>query len=77
MNQWREVFLLTSGLMHEADDLLVAIEAEAAKFINTDRLKSLFRWAKRIQTTCRQPIQQIRQAAFAIDQYLCFHMEVQ
>ena len=36
--QWREVFLLTAGLMREADDLLVAMEAEAAKSINTPRL---------------------------------------
>ena len=33
--QWCEVFLLTSGLMHKADDLLETMEAEAAKLINT------------------------------------------
>ena len=75
-NQWREVFLLTSGLMHEADDLLVAIEAEAAKFINTDRLKSLFRWGKTDYRHCRQPIQQIHQAVICDTSILCF-MEVQ
>jgi hypothetical protein len=46
--RWREVFLLTAGLMREADDLLVAMEAEAAKSINTDRLKTLFQWARQI-----------------------------
>ena len=46
--QWREVFLLTAGRMHAADDLLLAMEAEAAQVINTDKLKVLFRWAKRI-----------------------------
>lgn len=46
--QWREVFLLTAGGMHEADDLLLAMEAEAAKCISTDGLKRLFRWAEHI-----------------------------
>ena len=45
--QWREVFLLTAGLMCEADDLLVAMEAEAAKSINTDGIKLLLQWANR------------------------------
>ena len=46
--RWREVFLLTAGRMHEADDLLLAMEAEAAKCISTDGLKRLFRWAEHI-----------------------------
>ena len=50
-DQWREVFLLTSGLMHEADDLLEAMEAKTSKSINTDRIKSLFRWVERITDT--------------------------
>ena len=37
--QWREVFLLTAGRMHAADDLLIAMEAEATKCINTEGLK--------------------------------------
>ncbi len=46
--RWREVFLLTAGLMREADDLLEAMESEASEFINTDCLKSLLQWAERI-----------------------------
>ena len=46
--QWREVFLLIAGGMREADDLLLAIEAEAIKCINTDGLKRLFQWAEHI-----------------------------
>ena len=41
--EWREVFLMTAGLMHEADNLLVEMKERAAKYINTDKLKSLFR----------------------------------
>ena len=49
--QWREIFLLTAGLMREADDLLKAMEAEAAKSMNTDEIKLLFQWAKRKMNT--------------------------
>ena len=44
--QWREVFLLTAGLMREADDLLVAMQAEATKFTDTPGLPKLFGWAE-------------------------------
>ena len=68
--QWREVFLLTAGLMREADDLLVEMEAEAAKSINTPGLKALLRWAERITNTSESPYRGIAERAFAIRQYL-------
>ena len=68
-DQWREVFLLTSGLMHEADDLLVAMEVAAAKFINTDRLKLLFRWVKWITDTADNRYSKLTKRAFALHQY--------
>ena len=49
--RWREVFLFTAELLPEADSLLIAMEAEAAKSINTPGLKALFQWAKRITDT--------------------------
>lgn len=68
--QWREVFLLTSGLMHEADDLLVAMEAEAAKFINTDdRLKLLLRWAERITDTSDNQYDGLAKRKFVINRF--------
>ena len=67
--QWRKVFLFTAGLMHEADDLLVAMEIEAAKFINTDRLKSLFRWVKRVTDTVDNRYSKLTKRAFTIHQY--------
>ena len=67
--QWREVFLLTAGLMREADDLLIAMTDEASKSINTDRLKALFRWAKCITTTSDNSHGAIAKRAFAIRQY--------
>ena len=73
-NQWREVFLLTAGLMHEADDLLMAMGAEAAKSINTDRLKLLFGWAKRITSTPNNTYSQITKQAFVIHQYYLLNL---
>ena len=68
-DQWREVFLLTAGRMHQADDLLVTMEVEAAKFINTDRLKKLLRWSERITNTTDSPINAVAKRRFAIRQY--------
>ena len=67
--QWREVFLLTSGLMHEADDLLQAMATEAAKSINTPGLKSLFRWAEQITDLTDDSDIRITKRLFAIRQY--------
>ena len=72
--QWREVFLLTSGLMREADDLLEAMEAEAAKLINTSRLKSLFQWAERITDTSNDRYNGIAKRSFALYQYFSLHL---
>ena len=73
--QWREVFLLTSGLMHEADDLLVAMVAEASKCIKTDdRLKLLLHWAERITDTTNNQHSRLAQRAFAIHQYLVLNL---
>ena len=68
--QWREVFLLTAGLIRESDDLLTAMEAEAAKCIKTDVLKALFQWAERITDTTNSEHSGLAQRAFAINQYL-------
>ena len=67
--QWREVFLLTAGLMREADDLLTAMQTEAAKLINTDRLKTLFRWTEGITNTTDGRYNKIAKRLFAIHQY--------
>ena len=68
--QWREVFLFAAGLLPEAEDLLTAMETEAAKLINTDRLKSLFRWAERITDTTDSQYSGRAKRTFAIHKYL-------
>ena len=72
--QWREVFLLTSGLMREADDLLVAMTDEASKAINTDRLRTLFRWAKCVAMTSDNSHSVVAKRAFAIRQFFSVWM---
>ncbi|MBD2503217.1 NACHT domain-containing protein [Anabaena azotica] len=45
---WKEVFLLISGLLRpNADKLLLQMEKEAQKYINTPKLKALLEWAER------------------------------
>ena len=67
--QWREIFLLTAGLMREADDLLVTMDAEAAKFINIDGIKSLFQWAKKKIDTTGSRSQGIVKRLFILRQF--------
>ena len=67
--QWREVFLLTAGLMHSTDDLLKAMEAEAAKSINTDGIKSLLQWAKRKMDTTNDRYKGIAKRLFILRQF--------
>ena len=67
--RWREVFLFAAELLPEVDSLLIAMEAEATKFINTDRLKTLFGWATRITNTSDSRYDKIAKRIFAIRQY--------
>ncbi|MEZ2301147.1 MAG: NACHT domain-containing NTPase [Microcoleus sp.] len=46
--RWREVFLLVAGLVRSkngADDLLLLMEKEVEKYINTPKLQGLLQWA--------------------------------
>ena len=67
--QWREVFLLTAGLMRKADDLLIAMETEAKKSINTNSLKCLLQWAEQIIDTTDDKHSRPGKRAFVIRQY--------
>ena len=67
--QWREIFLLTAGLMREADDLLLAMEVGAAKSINSDGLKSLLQWAEGITDTTDDRDNGVAKRLLALRQY--------
>ena len=68
--RWREVFLLIAGLMREADDLLTAMEAEAAKCIKTDELKALLQWVEWITDTTDSQYSGYAKRSLALCQYL-------
>ncbi|WP_235526598.1 NACHT domain-containing protein [Nostoc piscinale] len=47
--RWKEVFLLVAGLMRSgADDLLLLMEKEAHKYINSPKLRDLLNWAEQM-----------------------------
>lgn len=48
-HHWREVFLLLAGLQ-QADDLLLMMQTQAAKLVQTSNLKNLLDWADQITT---------------------------
>lgn len=47
-SRWREVFLLSAGLLNPADQLLLLIEQEAQKLMQTTALRDLLLWCDRI-----------------------------
>ena len=67
--RWRKVFLLTAGLMHEADDLLLAMEAEAVDYIDAPELEVLLRWAEKITEGTNDQYNRIAKLLFAIRQF--------
>jgi len=67
--RWREVFLFAAELLPESDSLLIAMEVETAKSINTDGLKALIRWVGRITTASDNLYSELAKRAFAIRQY--------
>jgi hypothetical protein len=47
--RWKEVFLLVAGVMRGgADDLLLLMEKEVQKYINTPKLQALLNWAENV-----------------------------
>jgi hypothetical protein len=47
--RWKEVFLLVAGVMRGgADDLLLLMEKEVQKYINTPKLQALLNWAEEV-----------------------------
>ena len=72
--RWHEVFLLTAGLMREADYLLEAMEVETAKFIKTAGFKALFQWGERVINTTDSRYSGYTTRAFAICQFLLLNV---
>ena len=68
-DQYREIFFFAAELLHTTDDLLMAMEAEVSKSINTPKLKALSRWVERITTTSDNLYSGLSKRAFVIRQY--------
>ena len=67
--RWREIFLFAVELTPEADSLLVEMESEASKSVNTNGLKVLFQWAKRITNPSDIQGNRIAKPTFAVRQF--------
>ncbi|MEP0877547.1 hypothetical protein NDA00_17185 [Funiculus sociatus GB2-M2] len=65
--RWKEVFLLVAGLMRGgADELLLLMEKEAQKYINTPKLKALLQWAEQATAGSESNIKPMGKRAVAI-----------
>jgi hypothetical protein len=65
--RWREVFLLVAGLMRGgADDLLLLMEKEAQKYINTPKLQALLRWAEQVTAGSESDLKPVAKRAIAL-----------
>ncbi|QSJ20476.1 NACHT domain-containing protein [Nostoc sp. UHCC 0702] len=65
--RWKEVFLLVAGLMRGgADQLLLLMEKEAQKYINTPKLQALLNWAEQITAGSEGDYKPVGKRAVAI-----------
>ncbi len=65
--RWRGVFLLVAGLMRRgADELLLLMEQEAQKYINSLKLKALLEWADWVTDGSESDIKPVLQRVIAI-----------
>ena len=67
--RWREVFLLVAGLVRSkngADDLLLLMEKEPQKYINTPKLQGLLQWADEATKDSEGDFKPVGKRAYAI-----------
>ncbi|WP_375467775.1 NACHT domain-containing protein [uncultured Nostoc sp.] len=65
--RWKEVFLLVAGLMRGgADELLLLMEKEAQKYINTPKLQALLNWAEQVTAGSTGDFKPVSKRAVAI-----------
>lgn len=64
--RWREVFVLVAGLMRSgADELLLLMEKEVQKFINTPKLQALLRWSQEATAGSESDLKPVAKRAIA------------
>ena len=65
--RWKEVFLLVAGVMRGGtDDLLLLMEKEAQKYINTPKLQALLNWAEEVTVGSQGDYKPVGKRAVAI-----------
>lgn len=65
--RWKEVFLLVAGVMRGgADDLLLLMEKELQKYINTPKLQALLNWAENVTVGSQGNYKPVGKRAVAI-----------
>ena len=65
--RWKEVFLLVAGVMRGgADDLLLLMEKEVQKYINTPKLQALLNWAEEVTVGSQGDYKPLGKRAVAI-----------
>ncbi|MBE8989185.1 MULTISPECIES: NACHT domain-containing protein [unclassified Nostoc] len=65
--RWNEVFLLVAELMGSgADELLLLMQKEAQKYINTPKLQALLNWAEQVTVGSVSNLKPVRKRASAI-----------
>lgn len=65
--RWKEVFLLVAGLMRGgADDLLLLMEKEAQKYINSSKLRDLLNWAEQMTAGSQGDYKPVSKRAAAV-----------
>jgi hypothetical protein len=65
--RWKEVFLLVAGVMRGgADDLLLFMEKEVQKYINTPKLQALLNWAEEVTVGSQGDYKPVGKRAAAI-----------
>jgi predicted NACHT family NTPase len=65
-SHWHEVFLLVAGLTNSGDELLLHIEEEAQKYIDSPRLRSLISWVVKVTANSDGKSGSLTQRIFAI-----------
>ena len=71
--RWKEVFLLVAGVMRGgADDLLLFMEKELQKYINTPKLQALLNWAENVTVGSQGDYKPVGKRAVAIAYALAY-----
>ena len=71
--RWKEVFLLVAGVMRGgADDLLLLMEKEVQKYINTPKLQALLNWAEEVTVGSQGDYKPVGKRAVAIAYALAY-----